>query len=64
MKHDGQCELRTTQVTPYGMRSPSCQCGSRAFALCTPCQRGQHLNHAAVDPMTGKRCQCDLEEAS
>jgi hypothetical protein len=59
MKHDELCELRQTQFTPHGIRTPSCQCGSRAFPLCDGCRAGLHTKHRDLTPL-GDRCQCDL----
>ena len=66
MKHDDLCELKATAFTPWGIRTPSCQCGSRAFPLCEGCASDQHLKHHPK-AMTGDRdCACDLcvEEAA
>jgi hypothetical protein len=56
MLHDALCELRQTQFTPHGIRTPSCQCGSRAFPLCDGCRVGLHTKHRASD----RGCACDL----
>ena len=60
--HDLKCELnhRACRQCKPTMWLAHCHCGSRAFALCIGCRRGQHLNHATTEPSTGDICACDL----
>lgn len=61
MIHDDKCELRDgPQMTPFGLRAPSCQCGSRAFPLCDGCRSSQHLKHVDMVLSRNLPCCCDL----